>query len=663
MTTTRQTLDVPLEKIFVYSDSTTVIAWLDGTPKRYTIYKANRIATTVDLIPTKSWRYVPTKENPADPASRGTTAAELKYHHLWWHGPSWLVCQPIKFPKQPSEAEINKLKEEGLRPLPCNITTIIAEDLLESRFNSYNKMLRVIYTIRRLAQFIKTKEKPAGEHLTTQEAREATLILVQRSQKRSFPTEVNSLLADSPKDISQRSSILILHPTVDDKNVLRVGGRFERTNLPQHVKHPVILSAKDKFTRLLFRHYHLELGHCGPTALLAHSGNIYHVVGARKLSREICSKCIICRKAAAKATNQLLGQLPPERVEPDFVFYHTGMDFAGPFKIRQGHTRKPVFIDAHLAIFICFSTKAVHLELVSDQTTVALLAAIDRFSIRRGLPLHLHSDNGPNYTGAKNQLSKFYQMLRSKETDEAIQNYAFSYNITWHNIPQRAPHFGGLWEAAVKGAKYHLKRIVGDIKFTFEELYTIVCKVESYMNSRPLGPLTSHSIDGLSPLTPSHFLIGRAARAYPREKIEYNPTLSQRWLLCQKAAEQFWDQWSNQYLQQLNKAVKWHKRRRNYQVGDIVMLTDGVKFQCQWSLAKVIAIYPGKDGVDRAVDVQIETKVIPPNCNTKEELARKITTKTHIFRRPVCKISMLLAVDEVPAEGISNEETTLIDEL
>ena len=603
---------------------------------------------------------MPTKENPADPASRGTTAAELKHHHLWWHGPPWLQSQPIKFPRQPSSDVLAKLQEEELRPLPCNLTTISAQDFLESQFNSYNKMLRVICWIR---QFIQTKERPEKRYLTTQEARAATLLLVHRSQKRSFPTEVSYLMADPPKDILQRSSILTLHPIVDNKGVLRVGGRLGRTNLPEFQKHPIIISAKDQFARLLFKHYHLELGHCSPTALLAHAGNIYHVVGARKLSREIYIKCITCKKAAAKAKNQLLGQLPPERVEPDFVFYHTGMDFAGLFEIRQGHTRKPVYIKAHLAIFICFSTKAVHLELVSDQITPALIASIDRFSIRRGLPLHLHSDNGPNYTRAKNQLSRFYKILRSKETDEAIQNYAFAYNITWHNIPQRAPHFGGLWEAAVKGAKYHLKRIVGNIKFTFEELYTIVCKVESYMNSRPLGPITSHSIDGLSPLTPSHFLIGRVARAYPREKVEYNPTPAQRWILCQKTAEQFWDRWSSQYLQQLNKAVKWHKRRKNYQVGDIVLLTDGNKFQCQWSLAKIIAVYPGKDKVVRIVDVQVETRIIPPNSNTKDELAKKMTTRTSVYRRPVCKLSMLLAVDEVPEGRISIDEIEDRDEL
>ena len=83
LTTTRQTLDVPLQSIHAYSDSTIVLAWLDGSPQRYKIFIANRIASTVNLIPPDAWKHVPTQENPADAASRGLTARELKHHPLW----------------------------------------------------------------------------------------------------------------------------------------------------------------------------------------------------------------------------------------------------------------------------------------------------------------------------------------------------------------------------------------------------------------------------------------------------------------------------------------------------------------------------------------------------------------------------------------------------
>ena len=645
MTTTRQTLDIPVEDTWAYTDSTIVLAWLDGQSKRYCIFSAHRIASTVTMIPTACWKHVPTKQNPADAASRGLTASELLNHDLWWNGPDWLATQPLEFPVQPTKDHLDKMKEVEAKPESKLVLAVTQQPCFEENQNSYQKLLKIICWTRRFITFIKSKKK-GPSYLTTAEGQEANHILLQRSQRRSFPQEVAATGATPPKDISTTSKILNLRPIMDESKLLRVGGRLQNTSYPGYQKHPIIISARDHLTLLIFRHYHLTLGHCGPSTLMAHAANLYQVVGGRTLARSICTQCVVCRKASAKASSQLLGQLPPARVEPQHVFLHTGMDYAGPFKIKRGHTRRPVEISAHLAIFICFVTRAVHLELVSDQSTQALLAALDRFISRRGLPLHLYSDNGPNYTGARNQLRKFYQMMASKEHQDAIQTYAFKYNITWHNSPQRAPHFGGLWEAAVKSTKYHLRRIVGTQLLTFEELSTICCNVESCLNSRPLGPVTSHDIDGISPLTPSHFLIGRSARAYPKERMNHNPTSLQRWDLCKKATQSFWDRWSMEYLQQLQKATKWHKKKRNFAVGDLVMLTDGNEFQCQWTMAKVIQVYPGRDGLVRAVDVQLEARILPKNITSKQQLSKDIRTKTSIFRRPITKLALLLAADQ-----------------
>ena len=482
---------------------------------------------------------------------------------------------------------------------------------MEDAFNSYKKLLRVVCWMKRLGCFCRTKVKNKTVNLTTAEARAASNILITRSQWRSFPDEMKKITAEPPQEISQRSAILTLRPRVDNKGILRIGGRLNHTKLPEHQKHPILISASDPFTRLLFLHYHLQLGHGGPSALLAHSGNIFYVKGGKRLARSVCNKCVICRKAAAKASSQLLGQLPPARVEPNYVFLHTGLDLAGPFYIRKGHTRRPVSIKCYLIIFICFCTKAVHLELASDQTKEAFLAALERFVSRRGLPLHIYSDHGANFMGARNELLKYYKLIESSDWQESISNFSLDYQVTWHTIPQRAPHFGGLWEAAVKAAKYHLKRIVAGYKFTFEELYTVCCKVESYLNSRPLGPITSHDLDGNSALTPAHFLLGRSARAYPRKPVTSNPTILQRWEKCLQASQHFWERWSHEYLQHLQKATKWHKKTKNYAVGDMVMLTDGKEFDCQWTMAKIVDVFPGKDGLVRSVNVQVEHVIVP----------------------------------------------------
>ena len=105
------------------------------------------------------------------------------------------------------------------------------------------------------------------------------------------------------------------------------------------------------------------------------------MVGARLLATSVCSQCVVCRKAAAKTESWRMGQLPTARVNPAPPFYTTGIDYAGPFILKRGHTRKPVLMKAYVAVFICFTTKAAHLELISDLTTEAFLAALRRFEV------------------------------------------------------------------------------------------------------------------------------------------------------------------------------------------------------------------------------------------------------------------------------------------
>ena len=294
MDITRRTLDITLSDIWAYSDSTIILAWLDGQSKRYCIYSAHRIASTVALIPTKCWRHVPTKQNPADVVSRGVKAAELMEHPLWWHGPDWLATNPVALPVQPTAAHLAKMKEVEAKPEQV-VLAVTQESCFEERQNSYQKLLRIVCWTRRFITFMKTKEKGPA-HLTTAEGQIATNILLRRAQERSFPKEVAATKATPPKNLAAHSRILTLRPRMDENQLLRVGGRLEQSNYPRHQQHPIIISAKDHLTVLLFQHYHLLLGHCGPSTLMTHVANLYHAVGGRTLAKTICSRCIVCRK-------------------------------------------------------------------------------------------------------------------------------------------------------------------------------------------------------------------------------------------------------------------------------------------------------------------------------------------------------------------------------
>ena len=247
----------------------------------------------------------------------------------------------------------------------------------------------------------------------------------------------------------------------------------------------------------------------------------------------------MCDLSSLLGETQTTANGPFERVTPDIVFENVGIDYAGPIYVKYGYVRKPTIVKAYICLFVSFSVQAVDLELVSDLTSDAFVAALRRFISRRGKPKLICSDNGSNFVGARKDLKEFCAFLK----DHSLQH------IEWSCIPERAPNSGGLWESAVKSMKYHLKR-----KLTF----AVFAQVEACLNSRLLVSIPCDS-DGVEMLTPAHFLIGRPLEALPDPSFSYRPiSLLRRWHLRQNMVTQFWQRWK---LASLRKHSKWHKPR------------------------------------------------------------------------------------------------------
>ncbi|GFU88064.1 integrase catalytic domain-containing protein [Trichonephila clavipes] len=197
----------------------------------------------------------------------------------------------------------------------------------------------------------------------------------------------------------------------------------------------------------------------------------------------------------------MMGDLPRDRIVPFIPFEKVGLDYAGPIITKPNlKKRSRVTLKSYIAIFICFSTKATHLEVVSDLTTEAFLACLRRFIARRSKPSVIWSDNATNFKGARNILSEWNEICKSNR----IQLFSAEEGIEWNFIPPASPHFGGLWEANIKSMKRILLRVAKSAIMNFEELTTLMAQIEAVLNSRPLSPLSSDPND-LNPLTPGHF--------------------------------------------------------------------------------------------------------------------------------------------------------------
>lgn len=262
-----------------------------------------------------------------------------------------------------------------------------------------------------------------------------------------------------------------------------------------------------------------------------------------------------------------------------------------------------------MCLFICFTTKAVHIELANDLSTSSFLNCLKRFISRRGLCKRLYSDNATNFVGAQNELMKIAEFVASLNKNKDFNKFCLESYIEWKHIPPRSPHHGGLWESAIKSAKHHITRVVGNVNLTFEEMSTLFTQIEAILNSRPLTPLSSDPHD-LLPLTPGHFLIGDALNTFPQRDVseQLSNRLNQYHLL-QKMQQQFWVRWSTEYLSQLQQRAKWQHTSENLKPGSMVVLRDEGTPPLNWRLGRVVELHPGQDGLVRVVSVRTSSGI------------------------------------------------------
>lgn len=300
-----------------------------------------------------------------------------------------------------------------------------------------------------------------------------------------------------------------------------------------------------------------------------------------------------------------MGALPGERVTVSKPFAHCGVDYAGPVILREGKRRNARNHKAYISIFVCFATKAVHIELVSDLTSEAFLSAFRRFISRRGKPICMYSDNGTTFVGAHRQLRELYDFVNSEQAQTEIKHYLREQGTSWSFIPPYAPHFGGLWEAAVKSAKYHMSRVVGQAHLTFEEMSTVFCEIEAILNSRPLTQLSSDPND-LTYLSPGHFLVGSALNSIPsQDLLDVNENRLTRWQRIEQVRQHFWQRWSVEYLHSLQERSKWKKDKgTQLELGQLVLVKQQGLAPLQWTVARVQEVHSGSDGVTRAATVK-----------------------------------------------------------
>ena len=137
-----------------------------------------------------------------------------------------------------------------------------------------------------------------------------------------------------------------------------------------------------------------------------------------------------------------------------------------------------------------------------------------------------------------------------------------------------------------------------------------MCEAESIVNSRPLTKVSDDCNDAEA-LTPNHLLLLRAGPSLPPGIFTKEERYGRRrWRQVQYMAEIFWSRWLKEYLPRLQKRQKWSKPRRNFMIGDIVLIIDENSPRCSWPLGRVLEIRPNKDGYVRRVSLKTKSGTI-----------------------------------------------------
>ena len=445
--------------------------------------------------------------------------------------------------------------------------------------------------------------------------RRAEMALVRAIQAKHFAMEIDAMTKwkmNSPtsrKEISRKSSIYCLNPFLDAQGVIRVGSRLAHANLDDEAKFPAVLPKKDPFVDSLIRNAHFESQHAGPLHVHANLRQRFWIVQGLPAVKRVIRVCPGCQKASKKPCGQKMAPLPLARVFDTHAWDTCGVDMMGPFRVKRSGSR--ALHKVYCAIFTCFQTRAIHIELTNTMEADSFILALARFTARRPGLQHLYSDNGSNFVGSFNILNK-----RAKEIDasfassthsvprnelqkvsDSVRPRLLAEGIDWTFLPPYASHYAGVWERMIGLVKKHLARVSSGDTLHEETFHTAMVQIEGVVNDRPLTQIPNRpdDISEFKPLRPRQIInsdfTGDVAPKFVAELAnDEGEKMRFRFEAARERVRAFWKAWREDYVTSLANRKKWSKTEKNLAIGDLVMIVDDSVHRASWELGRVVDV-------------------------------------------------------------------------
>ena len=393
---------------FIWTDSQIVLYWIRSS-KKLPQFVSHRVAEINQSIPSASWNYCSTNDNPADLLTRGLTFDQFKSSLLWVHGPTWLPDQqnwPVWQHSSISHLHAVATVSDTFTPSePTPLSTGLRYIIKVRDYSTLCKLLTVTAYVYRFVFNLRNKQAVKKDPITAGELHYVRKLWIKDCQQERYWREIQNLSTTS-RPYKRLLLVRQLRLFLDKEGLICCGGRIHNAPLSHLSKFPYLLPHKHPLSTLIIHSAHVKLYHTGINSTVTALRQSYWVPAARQYVKSLLRRCTICKRHHGRpypAPDP--APLPKSRTQDTPPFTVTGVDFTGALYVQQ----KGEEIKVYICLFTCATTRAIHLEVVTDLSTETFLLAFCRFASRKSLPQLMVSDNASTYTLAAEELHQLFK--------------------------------------------------------------------------------------------------------------------------------------------------------------------------------------------------------------------------------------------------------------
>uniref|UniRef100_A0A1I7RUL0 Integrase catalytic domain-containing protein n=1 Tax=Bursaphelenchus xylophilus TaxID=6326 RepID=A0A1I7RUL0_BURXY len=634
------------KKVTLWSDSKVVLHWINST-ELLPRFVANRLQNI--RRPDVEFRYINTKDNPADILSRGMSMEELQNCNLWWNGPSFLQQpedtwpQELRFYWQPQEKTTSDEMVTIEHASPKMINKLAAPDDEVDILKGCPTWKALIHKMICILKFGSKSARQMDKHELWQEAVRRILMWEQR---RSPPTE------DQKKEVMME---------------LRNGLWRTKHRMPDQEENWRIYIPHGQIMNMIIDDLHENSMHNGVPYTLALFYETFWTRRARQILKNRLRRCPKCSRKTLKPYRhpENMADLPKERVQRTRPFDSVGIDYHGPIKLKNDEQR-------YVVLFTCFACRAVHLEEAKTLSGEDFLKALRRFIACRGRPSFILSDNGTNL---KSVATSVAPQWKTDERENVLQ-YCATNGITWKFTTPHGPWEGAVYERLMALLKKGLHVLKDKLPENFN---TNLWEISAMINTRPLtyveeDNLVLRPMDFLSPGSrPGAPIFDDSADPDFRLKTYTRDVILDEFKKEAKLLDKFWKKFRSEYLPILRSHQQKFAQSKTAlvepQIGALVILEEENVPRGEWNLGIVTKLPRSQDGQIRRAEVKMindgrtylrplcqiypteaelrlrrETQQPTPSMETEKPVEIKKNSTRHYNLRPRSSLPIYVAI-------------------